>query len=131
MKFIITNIALLFFAITLQARTAATLPISSQPQVSMIPRYTGIGYNALYANPDGGGFYNPRPDPGVLLTRFIFRLTYINRNETSYRKTPILLPDQMEFFSISAHSTRETVDVFSGQTSYKKKLTESVTLSGM
>ena len=130
MKLIITNIALLCFGITLQAHTAATVPTPSQP--SVIPRYTGIGYNALKANPDGD-FNNPDIDPGIFQTRFIFRLTYSERKQVSYQGTLISIPDQVEFVPFTICVRRQSTDVISGQTSYQEKLSRSVdhSLTGM
>lgn len=107
MQLIITNLVLLLFGISLQARTAATVPISSQPSVIM--RYTGIGYNALYANPDGD-FDVPRIDPGVLLTRFIFDLTYSEGKQVSYQGTLMPVPDQAEFVPSAVCVRRESAD---------------------
>ena len=96
MKLIITNIALLCFSITLQAHTATTVPTPSPSQPSVIPQYTGVGYNALKANPDGD-FNNPDIDPAIFQTRYVFRLTYSERKQVSYQGTLIPIPDQVEF----------------------------------
>ncbi len=125
MKLIIINIALLFFGITLQARTAATAQYDSS-----IPRFTGIGYNALKANPDGNSLYGSARDPGILFTNHIFEFTYYEGEHASYQDTEIQIPDQVEFdFRGSYCVTHELANAFSGQKSYKEGLSESVDLN--
>lgn len=123
MKFIIINIALLLACIFLQARTAATVPIPNQ--LSVVTRYTGIGYNALYANPDGE-FTNGRINPGIRATRFIFKHTHSNGYEVFYRGRRTQIPDQVAFVPHNICVRTESAEVYGGQASYKEKLSRNV-----
>ena len=94
-------------------------------QLSVVTRYAGMGYNALFANPDGE-FDDNAIDPGVKTTRLIFNHTYCQGKQRWYRGASMRVPDQVEFHPLDSCIKQTSIDVFTGQTSYKKHLSLSV-----
>ena len=82
----------------------------------------GIGYNLLKANPEGGGLSRGGVDPGLLITRKIFKLTY----EKNKKSTDLeyLVPDQVSFAprSLSNCQERTKNGVVTGTKSYQDEL---------
>ena len=91
--------------------------------------YVAIGYNLLKGNPDGdyvlGGL-----DSGIKLTRSIFRESYAKGKTHYYNGETVPLPDQVTFQSTQSCSSRQKVNVYSGTSSYQKKLGISVSATG-
>ena len=58
-------------------------------------QFIGVGYNLLKGNPEGGELSRGGVDPGLLLTRKIFKLTF-NTNKVSV-DGQISVPDQVVF----------------------------------
>ena len=89
--------------------------------------YVGVGYNLVEGNPEGdvtkGGV-----DPGLLITRKIFQLTW-NTNKKSVDNR-FGVPDQVTFAPRSSCVTTNKKEVFSGAKSYQKKLYADVEVSG-
>lgn len=98
-------------------------------ELSQLTEYVGIAYNALEARPEGD-FEHGGLNPGIKTTRFIFNLTYCNRKEVIYNGQPMQEPDQVEFTQTDACAAREAVNAYSGQTSYRNELSQSIEVSG-
>ena len=87
----------------------------------------GVGYNLLKGNPEGD-VTNGGVDPGLLITRKIFKLTW-NTNKTSVDNR-FSVPDQVTFAPRSSCVTTNKKEVFSGAKSYQEKLNADVQVSG-
>ena len=129
MKLVAPNLAILLISATLQGHTATAVASVIPDQLSLVTRYAGMGYNALMANPEGE-FSRAATNPGIKTTRFIFNHTYCNGNRAIYRGTAMQVPDQVAFHTINSCASVATANAYSGQTSYKRKLSESVDISG-
>ena len=90
--------------------------------------FVGVGYNLLKGNPEGGDVTNGGVDPGLLITRKIFKLTW-NTNKKSVDNR-ISVPDQVTFAPRSSCVTTNKKEVFSGAKSYQEKLNADVQVSG-
>ena len=90
--------------------------------------FVGVGYNLLKGNPEGGDVTNGGVDPGLLITRKIFQLTW-NTNKKSVDNR-FRVPDQVTFAPRSSCVTTNKKEVFSGSKSYQKKLNVDVQVSG-
>ena len=90
--------------------------------------FVGVGYNLLKGNPEGGDVSNGGVDPGLLITRKIFKLTW-NTNKTSVDNR-FSVPDQVTFAPRSSCVTTNKKEVFSGAKSYQEKLNADVKVSG-
>ena len=130
MKLVVANLAILLICLTLQVPTATSAASVTPDQLSLVTKYAGMGYNALMANPDGE-FSRAAVDPGIKTTRFIFNQTYYNGRQALYRGTAIRVPDQVAFQTLSNCATHASANAYSGQTSYKSKLSTSVEISGI
>ena len=93
-----------------------------------INNFVGIGYNILEGNPEGGDLYLGGVDPGLLVTRPIFQLTYNNHQLTSDRE--YLIPDQVAFTPRSSCVTTKSQETFYGTESYIKRISVDVRMSG-
>ena len=89
--------------------------------------FFGVGYNLLKGNPEGDARYGG-VDPGLLITRKIFQLTW-NTNKRSVDNR-ISVPDQVTFAPRSSCVTINKKEVFSGSKSYQEKLSVDVQTSG-
>ena len=89
--------------------------------------FVGVGYNLLKGNPEGDATYGG-VDPGLLITRKIFKLTW-NTNKKSVDKR-FSVPDQVTFAPRSSCVTINKKEVFSGAKSYQEKLNADVKVSG-
>lgn len=116
---------LTIFLITLGV---AVVTHSSAQKTAKGLRFLGVGYNILKGNPDGGKLSNGGVDPGLLLTRKIFKLTW-NTKKTSV-DGKFRVPDQVVFVHRSSCGDRTTNEVFAGVKSYQDKLKEDVKVSG-
>ena len=102
--------------------SATTLPIPNAI------KYIGIGYNIIDGNPEGGSKVSGGVDPGIMVSRRIFKLTYDNEkttNDNEYR-----VPDEVEFQHRSSAYTSKETDTFYGTKSYAKKLSNQVKVDG-
>ena len=102
---------------------------SQLDMLSLVTRYAGMGYNLLMANPEGD-FYHAGIDPGIKMTRFIFKHTYSHGSQVFYSGNSLQLPDQVIFHELNSCAQSETTNVYSGQTSYKKELSVNTETSG-
>ena len=89
--------------------------------------FVGVGYNLLKGNPEGDARYGG-VDPGLLITRKIFQLTW-NTNKTTVDNR-FSVPDQVTFAPRLSCVTTYKKDVFSGSKSYQEKLNVDVQVSG-
>ena len=89
--------------------------------------FVGVGYNLLKGNPEGDATYGG-VDPGLLITRKIFQLTW-NTNKKSVDNR-FSVPDQVTFAPRLSCVTTYKKDVFSGSKSYQEKLNVDVQVSG-
>ena len=125
-------LSLAFLASAFQAHIAFAQPPTTQStidELSLVTRYTGMGYNALQASPEGD-FYFGGIDPGIKTTRFIFNHTYSERKRAFYRGQEMPVPDQVEFHINQSCVMRGTTNAYSGQTSYKDELSMNIETSG-
>ena len=91
-------------------------------------KFIGVSYNLLKGNPEGGELSRGGVDPGLLLTRKIFKLTF-NTNKTSI-DGKVIVPDQVSFAHRSSCVKATTQDMFSGAKSYQDKLKVDVEAGG-
>lgn len=126
------TIFLLACVLVPQAAIATYIPmaVTEVDALSLVTRYTGMGYNILMANPEGD-FYRGGVDPGIKSTRFIFKHTYDNNKKAFYRGTEMDVPDQVEFHMTQSCVKKESSNAYSGETSYKKELSVNVEASGI
>lgn len=97
--------------------------------LSLVTDFVAIGYNLLNGNPDGD-FSRGGLDPGLRLTRRIFKLTY-NRSKTIYYKgQSASIPDQVDFQHSPSCASGQRVNVYSGTASYQKKLSKNLNVGG-
>ena len=78
-----------FLVSAFQAHLTFGRPLTTQSaidQLSLVTRYAGMGYNKLYANPEGD-FYLGGVNPGIKLTRFIFNHTFNARRRAFVQRT--------------------------------------------
>ena len=90
--------------------------------------FVGVGYNLLKGNPEGGDVSNGGVDPGLLITRKIFQLTW-NTNKKSVDNR-FSVPDQVTFAPRLSCVTTYKKDVFFGSKSYQEKLNVDVQVTG-
>ena len=129
MKLTYAYLAIMLISISFQVHTATAVASVTPDELSLVTRYAGMGYNALMANPEGE-FSRAAVNPGIKTTRFIFNHTYCNGNQVNYRGTAMKVPDQVVWQTIDSCASVATANAYSGQTSYKRKLSESVEISG-
>ena len=102
---------------------------TASDELSLVTRYAGMGYNILEANPEGDFSYGGA-DPGIKTTRFIFKLTNEKKKEAFYKGETMEVPDQVTFHMSESCAKSRTSNAYSGQTSYKHKLSVNVDASG-
>ncbi|KAM7429490.1 hypothetical protein ABFA07_019668 [Porites harrisoni] len=89
--------------------------------------FVGVGYNLLKGNPEGDARYGG-VDPGLLITRKIFQLTW-NTNKKSVDNR-FSVPDQVTFAPRLSCVRTYKKEVFFGSKSYQEKLNDDVQVSG-
>ncbi len=115
--------------------------VSSEPeQLSLTPQsgdlltlltdYMTLGYNYLDGNPEGGSFLLGGKDPGLRSGRPVFKLTYALGKKVYYNGKTLDEPDQVKFQNAAYCSSQKTVQLYSGTSSYQKKLDLHVAVSG-
>ena len=97
--------------------------------LSLVTRYTGVGYNIIRGNPEGD-FNRGGIDPGIKTTHVIFAHTYKTGKKAYYRGRPMEVPDQVNFHMTQSCAASHSVQAFSGQKSYMKELDTSVSVGG-
>ena len=104
-----------------------SLPVTLSGELPKGLDYIGVGYNLLRGNPEGslstGGV-----DPGLLVTRKIFKLTWKEKKTTVGRTAEI--PDEMTYVRRQSCTTVTHKSVLSGAKSYQKKLNVDASASG-
>ena len=104
-----------------------SLPVTLSGNLPKGLDYIGVGYNLLKGNPEGslstGGI-----DPGLLVTRKIFKLTW-KENKTTVGGT-MKIPDQISYVSREACFKITQKNVLSGAKSYQDKLKVDASASG-
>ena len=83
-------------------------------------QFIGVGYNLLKGNPEGGELSRGGVDPGLLLTRKIFKLTF-NTNKVSV-DGQISVPDQVVFEHRTSCVESDRKEMFCGAKSYQDEL---------
>ena len=114
------------YAPTIENNAAWT---SQLDMLSLVTRYTGMGYNLLMANPEGD-FYLAGIDPGIKTTRFVFKHTYSQGSQVFYNGNSLQLPDQVIFHELDSCAQSRTTNAYSGQTSYRNELYVNTETSG-
>ncbi|XP_041452750.1 uncharacterized protein LOC121405848 [Lytechinus variegatus] len=89
--------------------------------------FIGIGYDIIDGNPEGsygiGGV-----DPGLLVTRRIFKMTHDLSKTSSDNMYSV--PDEVKFIHRSSAVTSSTHTTFYGESSYASKLSAQVDVAG-
>ena len=98
-------------------------------QLSLVTRYTGVGYNIIRGNPEGD-FDRGGVDPGIKTIHEIFDLTYKRGKQAFYQGKAMDVPDQVSFHVSQSCAASHSVKAFSGRKSYMKQLDRSVSVSG-
>ena len=104
-----------------------SLPVTLSGELPKGLDYIGVGYNLLSGNPEGslstGGI-----DPGLLVTRKIFKLTWNEKKSTVTGTTKV--PDEMSY--VPRHSCTKVThkSVLTGAKSYQKNLNVDASASG-
>ena len=106
-----------------------TPPAKYKPTPVGISNFVGIGYNIISGNPEGGDLHTGGVDPGFLVTRPIFKLTYNDVQLTSDLQYQV--PDQVVFTPRSSCVSTSSHDTVYGTESYVNKLSVDVSVSGM
>ena len=104
-----------------------TLAFDHQPAPKGL-YFIGVGYNLLKGNPDGGDLKRGGVDPGLLLTRKIFKLSYDTNKLSVDRKFSV--PDQVYFSPRDSCLSKSKKSVVSGAKSYQRELSIYVQASG-
>ena len=91
-------------------------------------KFMGVGYNLLNGNPEGGQLSKGGVDPGLLVSRKIFKLTFNTNKASSDDKFRVA--DQVVFVHRSTCVNTFKHEVFSGAKSYQDKLKVDVEASG-
>ena len=108
------------------------LTMTSRWCVSLPPpsgvNFIGIGYDIINGNPEGGDLASGGVDPGLKVSRNIFKLTYDN-GQTS-NDGEFTIPDETTFDHRSSSSSETRVTTFYGTKSYQEKLSVGVSVSG-
>ena len=86
----------------------------------LLTRYAGIGYNLLEGNPEGD-FHHGGADPGIKITRFIFKHTFINHSMAYYSGQTLQVPDQVVFHMRHSCVESQSTNAYNGQKSYQKE----------
>ena len=97
--------------------------------LSLVTNYAGVGYDLIYGSPEGD-FNRGGLDPGIKLTRNVFKFTYAQNKRAYYLRRSMRVPDDVRF-----HATRSCVGTterraYSGARSYQKELQGSVSAEG-
>lgn len=132
MKLSHINFSFFLICTTVLVHTCTSSPATAvvPDELSVVTRYGGMGYNALQANPEGE-FSQAAINPGIKLTRFIFNHTYCEGKRVYYRGQSMQVPDQIVFQPRVSCASAESVNAYSGQTSYQNQLSVNVDISGM
>lgn len=115
---------LLFIIIALASPTQAI----QDPPAGV--HFVGVGYNILKGNPKGGDISIGGVDPGLMLTRKIFKLTY--KKDKSSTNLRYRIPDQVSFAPRSVNTCQETEkkEVVVGTKSFQDELKADVSTTG-
>ena len=100
----------------------------TKPTPIGITNFVGIGYNIISGNPEGGDMYLGGVDPGFLVTRPIFKLTYDDGQVTSDLEYQV--PDQVVFSPRSSCVKTSAQETVYGTESYTKRISVDVEMSG-
>ena len=90
--------------------------------------YVGIGYNIIDGNPEGADLNTGGVDPGLLLSRKIFKLTYDEGKKTFDQSSRI--PDEVSYVKQQSSYSKSSLSTFFGTKSYAAKLAAQVEVSG-
>eukprot|EP00057_Strongylocentrotus_purpuratus_P029092 XP_011683566.1 PREDICTED: uncharacterized protein LOC584567 isoform X2 [Strongylocentrotus purpuratus] len=121
----VKNAAILLLMVTTIAVDRCSAVV--QPTPSGLT-FIGIGYNILEGNPEGGELGSGGVDPGLLVSRRIFELSYDESKVSSdgmYR-----VPDEVYFVSRDSAFTSSSRTTFHGTESYASKLSAQVDVAG-
>eukprot|EP00057_Strongylocentrotus_purpuratus_P016342 XP_011670816.1 PREDICTED: uncharacterized protein LOC754760 [Strongylocentrotus purpuratus] len=91
-------------------------------------KYVGVGYNIIDGNPEGGDLNTGGVDPGLLLSRKIFKFTYDEGKKTFDQSSRI--PDEVSYLKQQNPYSKSSLSTFFGTKSYAAKLAAQVEVSG-
>lgn len=124
MKFLCVGFITLAYLVS-QAQLAI-----AQNELLHLTRYAGMGYNVLQANPEGD-FISGGINPGIKTTKYIFKHTFNEEKQITYRGQTLSVPDQVNIEMRETCATTNTYNAYSGQTSYQRELLSTDQISGM
>eukprot|EP00057_Strongylocentrotus_purpuratus_P009502 XP_011663976.1 PREDICTED: uncharacterized protein LOC105438173 [Strongylocentrotus purpuratus] len=115
---------ILFVMLLLQdaRQCSAGLPIPSGVT------FLGSGYNIIEGNPEGGDMATGGVDPGLLVGRKVFVMTYEEGKITNDGKYQI--PDEVNYVLRDSAYTSSSATTFHGTSSYAEKLSSQVDVGG-
>ncbi|XP_030843790.1 uncharacterized protein LOC756464 isoform X3 [Strongylocentrotus purpuratus] len=90
--------------------------------------FVGVGYNMIDGNPEGGDLQTGGVDPGILISRRIFKFTYDQGQTTSDLTSRI--PDEISFVRRDSAFSESSLSTFHGTKSYASKLAAQVEVTG-
>eukprot|EP00057_Strongylocentrotus_purpuratus_P009486 XP_011663960.1 PREDICTED: uncharacterized protein LOC580197 [Strongylocentrotus purpuratus] len=90
--------------------------------------FLGIGYNIIEGNPEGGDMATGGVDPGLLVSRSIFVMTYEEGKITSDEK--YMIPDEVKYVLRDSSYTSSSATTFHSTSSYAEKLSSQVDVGG-
>ena len=90
--------------------------------------FVGVGYNLLKGNPEGGDLSLGGVDPGLLLTRKIFQLTWKTKKLSTDKKYNV--PDQVSFAPRDSCVMENKTSAVFGCKSYQEELKVEVGAEG-
>ncbi|XP_030828941.1 uncharacterized protein LOC763692 [Strongylocentrotus purpuratus] len=101
---------------------------SAQRPIPSGVTFLGIGYNIIEGNPEGGDMATGGVDPGLLVSRSVFVMTYDEGKITNDGKYQI--PDEVNYVLRDAAYTSSSATTFHGTSSYAEKLSSQVDVGG-
>ena len=119
-----TNIAILLLALVMHD----VHQCCGQLQTPSGVNFLGIGYDIIDGNPEGGDLSTGGVDPGLLVTRRIFELSYDENKKSSDNRYRV--PDEVNFMHRSSAYRSSWRTTFYGKSSYASKLSAQVDVSG-
>ena len=90
--------------------------------------FVGVSYNLLKGNPEGGDLSTGGVDPGLLLTRKIFKLTWQTNKLSADMKYNV--PDQVSFAPRASCVSHNSTGTVFGSKSYQDELKLEVEAEG-
>lgn len=98
-------------------------------KLSLLTLYAGVGYDLITGSPEGD-FDVGGVDPGIKVTRKIFKMSYNKNKKAYYSNKALNVPDQVVFHATEACTSSDAVSIFVGEKSYQSALSVNVHAEG-